>query len=213
MSKVRERAPEKVRGAVLKAAEKLFAMRGFAGTSMRDLAKESGVSQPLIHHHFGSKQGLYSAVKGHVLERFHKEWQRVREKIAENRESKGATETAPVWLSESTRLFFDFLRRNPMLLRLASWARLEGERDLWPGEMVIRQTVDDFWRQQQADGNVRPDVDPAVISIIVESIGMYWMENRVWLEQVIECGEKGRRAKEAHYMAGVFDVLLKGVKA
>ena len=55
------------RAAILDAAERLFAQRGFAGTSMRALADAADTSQPLLHHHFGTKRGLYAAVKDRFL--------------------------------------------------------------------------------------------------------------------------------------------------
>ncbi|MED5371374.1 MAG: TetR/AcrR family transcriptional regulator [Myxococcota bacterium] len=47
---------------ILRAALRLFAARGFKGTSTAAIAREVGVSQPLIHHHFGSKEALWQAV-------------------------------------------------------------------------------------------------------------------------------------------------------
>src|SRR4051812_33358197 len=67
---IRVRNPEGTRRSVLDAAERLFAERGFAGTSMRDITRASGVSQPLIHHHFGSKESLYTAVRRRVCEEY-----------------------------------------------------------------------------------------------------------------------------------------------
>ena len=64
----RVRDPEGTRAAVLAAAERLFAEQGFANTSLRDISCTSGVSHPLIHHHFGSKEGLYQAVKRRLVE-------------------------------------------------------------------------------------------------------------------------------------------------
>jgi len=43
---------------VFQAAERIFAKQGFAGTSMRNISRASGVSQPLIHHHFKTKRAL-----------------------------------------------------------------------------------------------------------------------------------------------------------
>ena len=40
--------------------------KGFAGASVREICKAADVSSNMIHHYFGSKQGLYDA----VLERF-----------------------------------------------------------------------------------------------------------------------------------------------
>ncbi|HYC21743.1 MAG TPA: TetR/AcrR family transcriptional regulator [Candidatus Bathyarchaeia archaeon] len=47
---------------ILDAAEALFAERGFAGTSVRDIAGRVGLNQASIYNHFSSKQALYEAV-------------------------------------------------------------------------------------------------------------------------------------------------------
>jgi len=52
------------------AAEKLFARRGFHGTSLRDITGAAGVDLALVNYHFGSKKQLLSAVverRGQVL--------------------------------------------------------------------------------------------------------------------------------------------------
>ena len=38
------------------AAEKLFARRGFHGTSLRDITGAAGVDLALVNYHFGSKK-------------------------------------------------------------------------------------------------------------------------------------------------------------
>lgn len=52
------------------AAEKLFARRGFHGTSLRDITGEAGVDLALVNYHFGTKKQLLAAVlerRGKVL--------------------------------------------------------------------------------------------------------------------------------------------------
>jgi AcrR family transcriptional regulator len=52
------------------AAEKLFARRGFHGTSLRDITGEAGVDLALVNYHFGGKKQLLAAVldrRGKVL--------------------------------------------------------------------------------------------------------------------------------------------------
>jgi AcrR family transcriptional regulator len=44
--------------ATLRAAERLFADKGYARVSMSDIAKAAGVSKGLIYHHFPSKEEL-----------------------------------------------------------------------------------------------------------------------------------------------------------
>jgi AcrR family transcriptional regulator len=48
-----------VRGLLLDAARSLFATRGYAGTSTRDIALTAGVSEALLFRHFGNKAKLF----------------------------------------------------------------------------------------------------------------------------------------------------------
>jgi AcrR family transcriptional regulator len=52
------------------AAVRLFAERGVAGTSVRDIAEAAGVTAGLITHHFGSKERLKAAVDELMVEVF-----------------------------------------------------------------------------------------------------------------------------------------------
>lgn len=56
--------------AVLDAAADLFALRGPAATSIREVAARSGVNHGLVYRHFGTKEELVSAVLDHVSDRF-----------------------------------------------------------------------------------------------------------------------------------------------
>jgi AcrR family transcriptional regulator len=47
---------------ILDAAERLFAERGFAGTSLRAVTKQAGVNLAAIHYHFGAKETLLREV-------------------------------------------------------------------------------------------------------------------------------------------------------
>ncbi|KKB63346.1 TetR family transcriptional regulator [Robbsia andropogonis] len=47
---------------LLRAARDAFARRGYDATSMRGIARASGVDPALVAHHFGSKEALWSAV-------------------------------------------------------------------------------------------------------------------------------------------------------
>lgn len=54
--------------AVLESAADLFAERGPAATSIRDIAARSSVNHGLLHRHFGSKDALVAAVLDHLGE-------------------------------------------------------------------------------------------------------------------------------------------------
>lgn len=52
----------KTSGKILRAAQKLFALRGFDGVTMRAIASEAGVNLASIVYYFENKEGLYLAV-------------------------------------------------------------------------------------------------------------------------------------------------------
>lgn len=47
---------------ILAAARELFAEHGYAGTSIRMIARSLGITDPAVHYHFPSKQSLWSAL-------------------------------------------------------------------------------------------------------------------------------------------------------
>src|SRR4051812_44844115 len=49
------------REAILEAARKAFAERGFDGASIRGIAGSAGVDPALVHHYFGTKDQLFLA--------------------------------------------------------------------------------------------------------------------------------------------------------
>ena len=53
---------ESTRKRILDVAEALFAQRGLAGTAVRDIAREAGLTAPSLYNHFDGKQALYEAV-------------------------------------------------------------------------------------------------------------------------------------------------------
>ena len=54
---------EERRAAIIKAVRRLFAEKGFDGTTTRELAEAAGVSEALLFKHFPNKEALFSAIK------------------------------------------------------------------------------------------------------------------------------------------------------
>ena len=50
------------RAAILKAAKKIFAAKGFDAATVRDICTEAGANIALVSRYFGSKSGLYAEV-------------------------------------------------------------------------------------------------------------------------------------------------------
>jgi AcrR family transcriptional regulator len=54
---------EERRAAIVKAVRRLFAEKGFDGTTTRELAAAAGVSEALLFKHFPNKEALYTAMQ------------------------------------------------------------------------------------------------------------------------------------------------------
>jgi AcrR family transcriptional regulator len=59
---LRERRAQLTRDEILRAARNLFAERGYARTSVRDIARTAGVSAQTVYDSVGSKQALVSSL-------------------------------------------------------------------------------------------------------------------------------------------------------
>jgi AcrR family transcriptional regulator len=60
---------ESTRARLIEAAGRLFAERGFKGTSVREVCGRAKVNLSAVDYHFGGKEGLYREICAYVLER------------------------------------------------------------------------------------------------------------------------------------------------
>lgn len=57
----RRPGPTETRDTILTAARELFAGKGYDGVSVRAIARSAGVDPALVHHFFGTKEGVFVA--------------------------------------------------------------------------------------------------------------------------------------------------------
>jgi AcrR family transcriptional regulator len=111
------READKTRMAILKAATKLFAEKGFSGTTTAAIAKIAKVNEALIYHHFGNKAEL---------------WKKVKEEITDKNRV-GTINPAPVslraFLQEAIQQRLSLYDNSPVLHKIMQWQRLEDKRD------------------------------------------------------------------------------------
>lgn len=62
------------RAAILQAATRAFALKGFRETSTTDLAQMTGVAEGTVFYHFGSKEKLLLAVLSDIRRRFQEQF-------------------------------------------------------------------------------------------------------------------------------------------
>jgi AcrR family transcriptional regulator len=59
LSLQKEAAMRRGREAIVKTAIRVFALKGYAGASVREICHEAGVTKPVLYYHFQSKKHLY----------------------------------------------------------------------------------------------------------------------------------------------------------
>jgi TetR/AcrR family transcriptional regulator len=108
------------RVAVLDAAERLFAARGYRGTSLEEIGREAGLSRGTPGYFFGSKQRLYGEVLDRILTRAQATL------AAASARTQDASVSAPELLEELVTAHLGVLAADPTLVRLIQWETLEG---------------------------------------------------------------------------------------
>ena len=56
------------RAAILAVASRLFAEKGYANTPTSEIAREAGVAEGTLYHHFGSKDGIFLAIYNETVD-------------------------------------------------------------------------------------------------------------------------------------------------
>ena len=122
----KERDAARSRAAILDAAERLFAERGYDAASLTDVGAAAGVSRGTPGYFFGSKADLYQS----VLERAFSE---VREAVRAGRaRALASSHTPDAILAGAVSDYFDFLAARPNFIRLIEREALSGTGQL-PG--------------------------------------------------------------------------------
>lgn len=117
-SKINQRKEgDKTRLAILKAATKLFAEKGFSGTATAAIAKAAKVNEALIYYHFGNKTEL---------------WKKVKEDITDKGRV-GTINPKPdslrEFLQEAIQQRLYLYDNSPVLHKIKQWQRLESRHD------------------------------------------------------------------------------------
>ena len=89
-----------------------FATSGFAGTPMRAIAAEAGVTIGLISHHFGSKEGLKEAVESWIVEQFANAIARADSRAGDSVASAASRDESVAAMMQENPLIVAYLRRD-----------------------------------------------------------------------------------------------------
>jgi TetR/AcrR family transcriptional regulator len=148
-----------IRAAILDEAETLFARRGYAATSVREIAETVGVNPAMIHYYFGSKHALLRQVLERVLE-----------PLAAAIGAMRAAGQAPV--TDIARLLLNTFSRHPSLpVLIAREVMLPGgimqEHFLRFLAPRLGGSLPEMLEQEQAAGRMHTDLDPHASTLML----------------------------------------------
>ena len=146
--------PVDVRSRILAEATRLFATRGYDGTSIEQIAQAVGIKRPTLVYHFGSKPELRDQVLASVLGHWRDELPRLL----------AAATTGSDRFKSGFLALVSFFRMDPHRARLLVREQLDR-----PAEMAelfrtqlqpLTSLVTDYLRQGQVEGRIRLQLDP-----------------------------------------------------
>jgi TetR/AcrR family transcriptional regulator len=84
----------------------------------------------------------------------------------------------PVNVRSEMRRIMTFLGESPMLLRLCLRTRLDRDKQVWPGEPDMLDTLRKRIAVSQERGLIRDDLDSTPLSLMMLGLVAFWVENR-----------------------------------
>jgi AcrR family transcriptional regulator len=188
---------EERRAALLETACRLFSEGSYRGTTTADIAREAGVTEPVLYRHFDSKRDLYLA----CLEAT---WAGVR---AMWEEAIALEQDRSLWVATMGRSFIESEAERPVISNLWVQAIAEGSEDAVIGAYmkehmreVHAYTVAVIRRAQKA-GGIEAERDPDAEAWIFIALGLLTMADRV-LDGVMRESWPAIRASRLGWLTG-----------
>jgi AcrR family transcriptional regulator len=192
----RDRRPD-----ILNAAMKLFARKGFRGTTTKDLAAQAEVNEAIIFRHFSTKEELYRAI--------------LEEKLKQQDAAK-LKELKQLAMSGDDRQFLETIgrtmlarhERDTTFMRLLLFSALEGHElsDMFIDTMPERDPLATYM-QDRIDRGIYRAVDPHLAARAF--IGMFF--NFIQSQEIF--GLKKKRTFERDEVVRTFvSIFLTGMK-
>ncbi len=181
--------PHKTAEEILASAQKHFLEKGFAGTSINDVAKGAKINKSLIYHHYGSKEALWKAVKQRILE----------EQLGRSGKSKTFDTTSfETFLDDFLSFRFYLYANHPELVRLMQWQRLAQKSDLLigiPGSNVVY--FEKELKELQEKQELRKDIPLEIINYLIFSLASnYFLDGEKFIKTQAQQQEYLKTIKE-----------------
>jgi len=171
---------------ILDAAERLFAERGFARTTIKEIGRAAGVNSALLYYYFADKDRLYRAVLQRLVGRL----------VARTTRRLEATGTPQARLQAFVEAQAEVLIANPNLPRLI--VRELAESDAVHAVEQIQhiaatsfRLLCDLVREGQQAGAFRKGVDPRFAAISIVAQVAYFFVARPAIRVILDAAPDG----------------------
>jgi AcrR family transcriptional regulator len=159
---------------LVETAIRVFSAGSYRGTTTAEIAREAGVSEPILYRHFASKRELYLAALDHVWTKAKAQWEQVLL----------GSPSVDVGLADIGRAHFSVRDCKFQLAEL--WVQALGEaaedgelRTHLRGHMrEVHDFVADTIRRGQAEGSLHPDRDAEAEAWVFMAGGLFGMVGR-----------------------------------
>jgi AcrR family transcriptional regulator len=175
-------ASDERRDQILHIAMRLFAERGFRGTTTKEIAQAAGVSEAMVFRHFANKNELYRAIIDHKACN-QMDIKTPLEKMAELAAAK-----------DDYALFYGLAlnalnkhRDDPNFMRLLLYAALEGHElaQMFFENFVVEvyNFLGDYIAQRQREGVFRPMEPRIIVRAYIGMMMHHSLNNTLWDKQ------------------------------
>ncbi len=174
----------------MRGALETFAEHGFAGCSMRDVARKARIRVSSLYHYFASKEALFQEILDKMSDEMREIVLSVMSKGLDLREL----------TRESTGKFFDFFLANPAYVRLGLQNRANGETPI--DRSIINRwlgLMDGLMKPAEIQGTLKA-VDPVCLMVTIDGLVHWHLANDHFYRSILGRGlddpEILRRARE-----------------
>jgi AcrR family transcriptional regulator len=164
---------EQRREQLLAVSRKLFAEKGFEGTSVEEIAARAQVSKPVVYEHFGGKEGIYAVVVDREIVKL---TGALTDALAALGHPKALLERTALalltYIENNTDGFRILVRDSPVAQATGTFSSLIGD---------VATQVEHLLAEQFKKQNLDPKTAPIYARMLVGMValtGQHWLDSR-----------------------------------
>ncbi len=185
------------RNQLIDAALAVFAEKGFATTTVKELSEAAGVAQGLMYHYFNSKEGLLEAVieRHSYLPQLRRILARPCQRAAQEVLLEVAKElyTLLEQKEDLVRILLHESRTNPKVLKISHNLHQE-----------VLQLLAEYLAARESAGELRPHDSDVVARCLVYTVPLLYLTQRIF---------PSSQTSAERFIPELVEVILNGIKA